>query len=259
MIATLFSDNSDATETYGTAKNSEILTGILESQKARLVIDAKGRKSTTSAKRNKPPISKREYPNVETIKTSFHVDAFLKQVYLLKGIENEFDKQQNPPTLVGDLVSNINALKKLVSLLEEALVRAKTPEAEAGDCIKFVQDGFAGIMNPNLAIQKELAQLVEAKTPPNGEYYKSRVDKNEFAVAFFHRVYGDFYEAKVLRYKSQIQAMDPDFAHLLGQYTNSIRLLSKREENDEALARIGSFGEVMRLASVAARRKSAAV
>ena len=151
-----------------------------------------------------------------------------------------------------DITPEANKLAQRLQDQVNSLMNGKSISEVSKDLERIIQE----LKNPHLALEIELAKLVEAKTPPNGEFYKTRADKNEFAVAFFHRVYGRFYKAKVLRYKSQVQAMDADFAHLLGQYTQSIHLLTKREENDEALAKFGSFEEVMRLASVAVRRKS---
>ena len=121
--------------------------------------------------------------------------------------------------------------------------------------VSYTKERLADIENPLRALEEELARLIEAKTPPNGEHYKTRQDKFEPALAFFRRVYGHFYDAGVLRYRTQLRAMDPNFAHLLAQFKESVPLLIKREENDEALAKLSSPNEAMRLASVAFRRR----
>lgn len=169
--------------------------------------------------------------------------------------ENGLDRNKKSPTLVGDLVSNIHDLEKLVALLEEALARAKHPNAKAESCMKFVRDGFAEIMNPNLAFELELAQFVEAKRPPNGEFYRSRADKTELAVAFFHRVYGKFHAAGVL-YRHQLLVLDSALVNALGNYKDEVKLKTKTDFiNDAADAILHQVGNVSKVVLALNRRQ----
>lgn len=154
------------------------------------------------------------------------------------------------------VVNKQQSMEELVLALERALVMAKKPSAKADEVISYTREQLENIQNPHRALELELARLVEAKTPPNGEFYKTRADKNEFAVAFFHRVYGRFYEVGVL-YKHQLRAMDADFTHLLAQYKEAPQLPKKQDANDVALAKIGAVNDIVRLASAAVRRKNA--
>lgn len=149
------------------------------------------------------------------------------------------------------------SMEELVSVLEHALSMAKSPLAKSGEVIRYTREQLENIQNPHRALERELAQLVEAKSPPNGELYKTRTDRKELAVGFFHRVYGRFYVAGVI-YKHQLRAMDADFAHLLAQYKVAPQLPTKQEANDAALAKFSSVEEVIRLASAATRRKFSA-
>lgn len=155
------------------------------------------------------------------------------------------------------IVANIQqSMEELVLVLERALSMAKQPSAKADEVISYTRAQFENIENPHRALEQELARLVEAKTPPNSEFYKTRNDQKELAVAFFHRVYGRFYEAGVL-YKHQLRAMDAHFTHLLAQYKEAPQLPKKQDANDVALAKIGAVNDIVRLASAAVRRKNA--
>lgn len=159
-----------------------------------------------------PPITSQEKNAVKNFLRTVHwfpgAQSFAAEVEAgidrLGAALEELDKNAKNPKIV---VNKQQSMEELVMALERALSMAKQPAAKAGEVISYVREQFENIENPHRALELELARLVEAKTPPNGEFYKTRVDKSELAVAFFHRVYGRFYEAGVL-YKHQLRAMD---------------------------------------------------
>jgi hypothetical protein len=210
--------------TIGKTTTTQLLAGVIREQKNFLTVEidansrlcVPGKTSMRPAQKTTARTSNAKFPNVK-ITTNSSLQDLLSPASLLKGIEKEFDKQKNPPTLVGDLVSNIRDLEKFIALLEEALVRARNPEGTVKSCMKFVQDGFAEILNPNLALEQELNALIENSTPPNDEFYALRSDKLETAVEFFYRVYKRFYDAKVL-YSPQLRTLD---LHLYTALSNS--------------------------------------
>lgn len=172
----------------------------------------------------------------------------------------KIDKRKNPTTLVDDLVSNVNVLEKVVALLEEALVRARNPEETVGSCIKFVQDGCAEILNPNLVLESELDALVQSERPPNGKYYALRSDKSETAVQFFYRVYKRFYGAGVI-YKPHLRAMDLDLYTALAnsKALDKPQLKSITELNEQTIRKVAlSKNTLAKLTSASYRHQIAA-
>lgn len=151
-------------------------------------------------------------------------------------------------------VNNVRNLQKLITLLEGALAQAKKSDAQVQPVIEFIKDGIENILNPHKALENELAQLVEAKMPPNSEVYNRRADKSELAVAFFRRVYGRFYDAGVL-YSHQLRALDANLLNLLNQYKGSVDLPTKRAFNDRIASQIGvSLPQAARATSAVLRR-----
>lgn len=215
-------------------------------------IGSEPRRRSKGRKQSQSDVVIDKFPNVKT-RSNASLTDLLSPARILKGKIKEVDKQKNPPTQVGDLVSNIHSLEKLVTLLKAALAKATSREENVESCVKFVQDGFAEIMNPHHVLELELARLVEAKMPPNNELYSSRDDKSEFAVSFFKRVYWRFYDAGVL-YRHQLRAMDGDFYNILGNYPE-IALPKKEALISNQLASMGGDpAKLTRMASAAYRR-----
>lgn len=152
------------------------------------------------------------------------------------------------------VVNKQQSMEELVLALERALVMAKKPSAKADEVISYTREQLENIQNPHRALELELARLVEAKTPPNGEFYKTRTDKKELAVAFFHRVYGRFYEAGVL-YKHQLRAIDFSLYSLLAQMRDQLSIPTKKDANDKMLSKLPSHKEAFRVAKLVSRRR----
>lgn len=163
----------------------------------------------------------------------------------------ELDKNTKNPKIVAN---KQQSMEELVMALERALSMAKQPSAKADEVISYTREQFENIQNPHRALEQELARLVEAKTPPNSEFYRTRNDRKELAVAFFHRVYGRFYEAGVL-YKHQIRAMDFSLYSLLAHEREQLVIPTKKDANDKKLLEISSHQEAWRVARLISRRK----
>jgi len=144
----------------------------------------------------------------------------------------------------------------LTEVLGHAEAMMQVPGISADAIISYITEAIDRIQNPHRALEQELARLVDAKTPPNKEFYKARADKSELAVAFFHRVYGRFYEAGVL-YKHQLRKMDFNFYDSLSKAKGAPSLPVKKEETDKKLQRLMSSNptEIIRLASALASRE----
>ena len=154
------------------------------------------------------------------------------------------NKQQSMEEKLG------NFLDVAVSMLKSGISSDKV--------MAYVRERFAEIENPHRALEEELAKLVEAHTPPNGEYYGERGDRKEFSVAFFHRVYGRFYKTGLL-HSHQLRAMDFSLYELVLKLRNQIPLPTKRDANDKLLSSMPSNKEVIRMARVITRRNKAVV
>lgn len=137
-------------------------------------------------------------------------------------------------------------MEKLIALLEKALVEARKPNATENDIAQSVKNGIEDVLNPHKALESELAELTARKTPPNGALYKLRADKSELAVAFFHGVYGRFYEAGVL-YSHQLRALDLElYTRLANSKTlDKPMLRSKTEFNERMLKEYTSAPELL--------------
>ena len=164
---------------------------------------------------------------------------------------DKLDKDGENPKIV---VNKQQSMEELVLVLERALSMAKNPSAKAEEVISHIIEQLENIQNPHRALELELARLVEAKTPPNGECYKTRTDKKELAVAFFHRVYGRFYEAGVL-YKHQLRAIDFSLYSLLAQMRDQLSIPTKKDANDKMLSKLPSHKEAFRVAKLVSRRR----
>ncbi len=141
------------------------------------------------------------------------------------GSQEELDKKTKNPKIV---VNKQQSMEDLVLALERALSMAKQPAAKAGEVISYVREQFENIENPHRALEQELAMLIEANTPPNGELYNLRAEKSESTVAFFHRVYGRFFDAGIL-YRHQLLRMDAALVNALGHHKSEIKLKTKKD------------------------------
>jgi len=90
------------------------------------------------------------------------------------------------------ILINTCIMSKLREILEHALLMENQPGTQADEVISYIREQFENIENPHRALELELAQLVEAKRPPDDEFYKTRNDRKELAVAFFIVSTADF-------------------------------------------------------------------
>lgn len=97
-----------------------------------------------------------------------------------------------------------------------------------GQVVSSTKERLADIENPHRALEEELARLVEMRIPPSGEYYKTRNDKSEFAMTFFHRVYGRFHEAGLL-YRHQLRVIDFPLYEALARLKDSLIIPTKSD------------------------------
>lgn len=135
--------------------------------------------------------------------------------------QNEPDTPKDP---LGLMLQNVSEMRK-------------NPSIPTDQIIAFIKEQIHNIENPHRAMELELTKLVESKTPPNGELYKIRADRSELAVAFFHRVYGRFYEAQII-YSHQLRTMDLElYTRLANLKTLERPLLPSKAEFNERLMR----------------------
>lgn len=158
------------------------------------------------------------------------------------------------PDLPKIVANKQQSMEELVIALERALLMAKQPSAKADAVISYTREQFENIQNPHRALEQELARLVEARTPPNDEFYSTRHDKSELAVAFFHRVYGRFYNEGVL-YKHQLRAIDASLLNMLGHYSAEVQLKTKKDFNTTIASRAMTVADSVKTAVLSVSRR----
>ncbi len=207
----------------------------------------RGTRMSEAAGRKPAPASVARLPWPQTRDIKAVVQARLQER------KNALDSAADADINSDDLSLNFPSIKEAVqAMLKNA--GKKLEEADAHTVVAYIREQLENIENPNRALELELARLVEAKTPPNTEYYSTRHDKSELAVAFFHRVYGRFYKQGVL-YKHQLRAIDASLLNMLGHHSAEVQLKTKKDFNTTIASRAMTVADSVKTAVLSVSRR----